>query len=323
MRRRSRGRPLIAAALLGIGCRSTAPAPLADAGAVPEASGPRPAGSADLTSKRDLGVPCAPPLCRQFASPVEAFQTVLAVRSRVLAIGEAHAQQGTEPVESATARFTRSLLPLMRGRATDIVIELWVARGGCGAVERDVAARQAPVAAPQARGNQQEFSALGRRAKALGIRPHALEPSCDEYRAIARAGEADIARMLETVATTTRQRLEALLTSPSSPDAGHSASQPLILAYGGALHNDADPKPGREAWSFGPALKRTLGDDYVELDLFVPEQIKDTEPWRALPWYRHFDGSVRSAKTTLIQLGHRSFVLIFGWSSAATAPGTH
>ena len=89
----------------------------------------------------------------------------------------------------------------------------------------------------------------------------------------------------------------------------------LVLLYGGALHNDLAPRAGREAFSFGPELKAHTGGRYVELDLIVPEFIKDTETWRALPWYSHFDPKRAPEKTTLYNPSPGSYVLIFPRSS--------
>ena len=51
---------------------------------------------------------------------------------RVLAIGEAHAQGSGPKLPSSTRRFMDGLLPRLSPRATDLVIELWVANGSCG-----------------------------------------------------------------------------------------------------------------------------------------------------------------------------------------------
>ena len=224
----------------------------------------------------------------------------------VLAIGEAHAQKDAPTVASATKRFSEQLLPLLQGRTKHLVIELWTARGDCGAREQEVARRQAPVTTTQSAGNQNEFLALGRRAKSLGIRPHALEPSCAEYERIVSGGQADIALMLEAIARTTATQVTALLTSDR--DAGAPG---LVVAYGGAVHNDKEPRPGRESWSFGPELSRVTAGRYIELDLIVPEYIKDNDVWRALPWYPHFDKTRHPEQTTLLRPAKGSYVLIF------------
>lgn len=224
----------------------------------------------------------------------------------MLALGESHAQQSAEPVASSTQRFTRELLPLLAGRARHLIVELWLARGDCGTVEAEVAERQRPVTAPQAASNQAEFLALGTRAKELGITPHALTPTCGDYRAIVRAGPGDIDRMLELLAETTLRDMTKLLDATDA-----ERPSPLLVAYGGALHNDSNPRPGREHWSFGPELRERLSDRYVELDLFVPEFVKDTDTWRALPWYPAFHSTAGVPGARLFSTSAGAFVLIF------------
>ncbi len=220
----------------------------------------------------------------------------------MLAVGEAHAQKGTEAIESTTSRFGERLLPRLKGRATDLVIELLIASGKCGRVEQKVQEQQRPVTENQAATAQNEFVTLGHRAKALGILPHPLTPTCEEYAAVSRAGAADVELLLETVARITEREAAALLArSPSA----------LVVTYGGAIHNDVAPRAGRERWSFGPELSKRSGGAYVELDLIVPEYVKDTEVWRAMPWYEAFTRAPTSSSARLITTGPASFVLIF------------
>jgi hypothetical protein len=244
--------------------------------------------------------------CSAFKSVEAAFDHVLSRSPRVLAIGEAHAQKGTERIPSATRRFAESLLPRLRGRASDLVIEVVVAAGQCGKVEQRVAEKQRPVTQNQAPTAQNEFVSLAHRAKALGIRPRPLSPSCEEYDAIAAAGASDIQLMLETITRVTAREVSALLAAPSPS---------IVLTYGGALHNDVTPRAGAEAWSFGPELSQRATGAYIELDLIVPEYVKDTEVWRALPWYDAFARAPSSRATRLFTTGPQSYVLVFPNSS--------
>lgn len=242
--------------------------------------------------------------CQEFASAELAFAQVLAEEPRILAIGEAHAQKGSEGVASTARRFGERLLPKLAGRATDIVIELLLANGRCGAkVEQKVAEQQRPVTQNQAASDQNEFVELGHRAKAQGTAPHALTPTCAEYTAVTTAGDDGVDRMLTTVAEVSARTLEALLVQ-RAPNA-------LLLAYGGALHNDVSPRAGREKWSFGPRLLERTAGRYVELDLIVPEYVKDTESWRAFPWYSAYTQLKGSHGALLYVVAPHSFVLIF------------
>ncbi|AUX45631.1 uncharacterized protein SOCE26_071260 [Sorangium cellulosum] len=123
-----------------------------------------------------------------------------------------------------------------------------------------------------------------------------------------RAGPDAVTAMLEMIARLTAVKAKALL-------ARDAAAGKMVIAYGGALHNDVAPRPGRERWSFGPELSTFTGGKYVELDIIVREFIKDSETWRALPWYPHFDREEHPNKAVLFNPAPGSYVLIFPRSS--------
>ncbi|MEI9953553.1 MAG: hypothetical protein WDO74_32375 [Pseudomonadota bacterium] len=256
--------------------------------APPQAAEPRACGALD---------------CLAFATPQGAFEYVLRTQPRVLAIGEAHAQEGSAGIRSSTRRFAEQLLPLLSGRSKHIVIELLLANCEAKTVER-AAETQAPVTEHQAKSNQNEFLTLGKFAQRLGIEPQALAPDCKEYDSVAAAGKDGVARLLTLVAQQTESSVEALLAKPET-------SNELILTYGGALHNDLFPRPRQESWSFGPKLAAATHGRYVELDLIVPEFVKDTEAWRALPWFGAFDRERLTSETLLFRPAQGSFALIF------------
>lgn len=243
--------------------------------------------------------------CLAFATAEAAFEHVLGRGPRVLAIGEAHAQKGTEHVPSATRRFADQLLPRLTGRASAVVVEVMVAAGKCGAAEQRTAEKQRPVVENQAETAQNEFVELAHRARSLGIEPQPLRPSCEEYAAIAAAGADDIELLLRTITQITTRVVTHLLARPDAK---------LVLTYGGALHNDAEPRPGREHWSFGPELRQRTNGAYLELDLIVPEYVKDTEVWRALPWYPAFASAPESKQVRLFETGASSYALVFASS---------
>jgi hypothetical protein len=248
--------------------------------------------------------------CLDFASEKDAFAYVLRDRPRVLGVGESHAQRGAPAVRSATRRFGEDLLPLLAGSATDLVIELLTPDPKCkreqtAAVEE----RTKPITQPQAATNQNEFVTLGFAAKKLGIAPRALSPSCDEYQSVLDAGEDDVLRFLSLIADVTVRDVSELLTKRSEPA--------MIVAYGGALHNDVSPREGRESFSYAARLQQRTQGRYVEVDLIVPEFVRDEEPWKGLPWYGAFDRSLERRDASLIVLSKNSYVLLFP-SSAPT-----
>jgi hypothetical protein len=248
---------------------------------------------------------CGELACKAFPDAVAAFDHVLLQKPRVLAVGEAHAQSSGPKVDSSTKRFMEGLLPRLAPRASDLVIELWVTNGSCGKVEKQVQQQQSVVTAPQAATNQNEFVELGHRAKALGIMPHALVPSCEQYQKIAGAGPGDIEEMLAMLKQVTQRDVQELL-AKRDPER-------LIVAYGGAMHNDVSPREGRERFTFGPELSQATAERYVELDLVLPEQIKDTEAWRALPWYTSYqtEAARPSKEAYLYSWAPRAYALVF------------
>jgi hypothetical protein len=250
------------------------------------------------------GRPCGELGCRAFATPRAAFEYAVRSAPRVLAIGESHAQKNALAVTSATERFRNELLPALAGRAKGIVIELLLPDRRCQKSEvKAVEKRQEVVTKPQAATNQNEFVALGQTARSLGIVPQPLVPTCDELRAVLAAGAGDIDAMLELIANITVRETLALLQA--------GAPEQAVLTYGGLVHNDKSPRPGRETWSFGPRLAEKAGGSYIELDLIVPEFVRPEPPWTNLPWYPHYDAARDGTETRLFETSPGSFVLVF------------
>lgn len=299
------------AALL-IACTSSPPPPpsadpVGPATTNPEPSSPSPSAAASAAPpSAGTAESCGELGCRAFDSVEQAFAAVLQKKPLVLGIGEAHAQKGTEKVTSTTKRFTDEMLPALKGKASFLAVELMLPNPKCKKETKQVEKQQKPVTEPQAETNQNEYVVLGKRAKELGIVPDLLRPSCEDLTRITQAGAGDIGVMLETIAKLTREVAVAELERNKK-----AGKELLVVAYGGALHNDAAPKAGRETWSYGPELSKATGDRYLELDLIVPEYIKDTESWTSLPWFKHYDAAKLGKKVVLFSPTPSSFVLIF------------
>lgn len=263
--------------------------------------------------------------CLSFVDPLSAFQHVLAHHPLVLGIGEAHAQAGHDGVASSTKRFTESFLPHLAGRASGLVLELWLGEPKCGEDLQLVREAQKPVTQSQAKTNPNELVALGDRAYALGIPPFPLRPSCADYGPIARAARGDagsahqddadpIDLMLKLIERLSEARMKRLLQEGSRETRALDAGGPdLIVAYGGALHNDVAPPPGNEAYSFGPAMIAATSGRYIELDLIVGDFVQSGGPWTKLAWVPTYLASSPGdqAKTLLYRTGDASFVLVF------------
>jgi hypothetical protein len=224
-----------------------------------------------------------------------------------MGIGESHAQAGSESVPSATRRFAEQLLPALCGRTKSIILEIWLPRNDCGdkRVEQ-VEKAQRPVTATQAKSNKDEYVTLGHVAKRLGIEPSALVPTCEEYQSILDAGPDNIERMLSLIGARSGQRLVEELHRYPDREAG-----PVVIAYGGALHNDAEPTPEHAEYSFGPKLLEETHGKFIELDLVVREFVRDTAVWQGQPWYQAFKNNRNASQTLLYHWGEHSFALVF------------
>lgn len=250
------------------------------------------------------------PKCLRFEKTEQAFRWILAKEPRVLAVGEAHAQRGTENIASSTKRFTETLLPIVAPQASDVVVELWAPDPKCAKEVKQVASAQKPVTEVQAETNQNEYVTLGTAAKGLGMTPWLLRPTCDDFSMLADAGADSVSSMLALVKRLTQQKVSQLFVR-NQADGG---APKTVIAYGGALHNDLTPPPATAEYSFGPDLDRLTNGRYVELDLIVPEYVKKSPVWEKLPWYAAFEAERARGpvdRTTVYELGERSFVLIF------------
>jgi hypothetical protein len=255
--------------------------------------------------------------CLRFDTSADALRHVLAItRPRVLAVGESHAPRGTEGIPSTAARVRREWLPVLTGRATDVVMEMPIAPKGCEAERREVTEKvERPVTQTQRGDNKNEFLELANASRAASVQPWALEPTCAELAQVTGAGDESLAAMMTLIAELTARKLETL-------DA-RRPREALLLAYGGALHNDVAPATDRLRWSFGPRMLAKLGPSgYVELDAFVPEHVRDTDSWRRMAWYRHYDPTAAPDTVTLMRSGPASFVLLFARTRGAEAPAS-
>jgi hypothetical protein len=285
------------------------------------ASDPAPPASASSLSPPSLSVsppspsstgPCGPLACTPYDSFSAAFEAALAAADlpRIVAVGEAHRPKGAT-VPSSAQRFTDEILPSLRGRASDLLVELLAPQKGCERTTADVKQKQSVVTSKQAPTDQDEYRTMGDRARALGVVPDLLWLTCQDLAEVSDAGEAAIDVSLRTIQRLTRAKVQKLvdrdLASPTDKNK-------FVVTYGGAIHNDPEPTPERAAWSFGPALDAYVGGKYVAVDVFVPEFIRDDASWKSQDWYVHYDKTKLGGKTTLFRTGARSFVIVLAAS---------
>jgi hypothetical protein len=251
------------------------------------------------------------PDCFRFGTTEDAFKWILTKNPHILAIGEAHAQKGTENIASSTKRFTDTLLPIVAPRASDVVVELWAPDSKCMKEVKQVASAQKPVTDVQASTNQNEYVVLGTKAKEAGLTPWLLRPTCEDFSMLADAGADTVQASLGLIKRLTLTKVTQLY----EKNKGGGAQPKIVLAYGGALHNDLAPSDAMKDFSFGPDLDRLSAKQYIELDLIVPEFVKKSSTWEKLPWFASFEfdkanGNLK-AGATVYMTGPQSYVLIF------------
>jgi len=245
--------------------------------------------------------------CQSFATAEEAFQFVLKQSPRILSIGEFHAQRGYEELPSAVERFARTMLPALQGKASDLVVEVWIPPGNCTQEQKKVEREQREVKQQQSKRNPYDYVALAQQAKKLGIEPFPLRPTCDDFRAVNSAGDDSILKMLQLTARMLQSG--ATRAYERSQKKGDSS---LILTFGGAMHNDIRPDHScGKPCSFGEALVSLTQDHYIELDMVVPEYIEDRDFWRSRSWYKHYSRSLTDGKALLLNPAPNSYVLFF------------
>ncbi len=263
------------------------------------------------------------------ATPAAALLAVLAQaqEARVLAFGEIHEVKGAAKVASALRHFTEELLPVIRERTSDVVVETWITEGTCGkketAVVKDV---QTTTKRPET--TESELVTMIKRVKAEGIQPHILKVSCDEYQSLlGDKGEVDYEKLLALITDLQHKLARSLLAAPRS--AGKS-----VALYSGALHNDLFPLPELSRYTFGPDLARETAGKYLEIDLYVPEFMEGNQTVTKEPWYSLYrqqfhpsndpkgrKGS-KPAGTLLVRRSETSYVIVFPWDVLA-AKGVH
>jgi len=259
----------------------------------------------------DAGVTCGGAPCRAFTSAKDAFAQVLAERPAILAVGEYHQLEGQPKVPSGVRRFTRELLPSLKGRAGSLIVETWMVNGRCGEVEKQ---SQAAVKQTTKRPDEteDEVTALLSLSYAMGIANHILILSCDDYRSMLDgAGALDVEKTLLMV----REKLEEKALEVREKGEAGTPDKPLVL-FGGALHNDLHPAKGDEAYAFGRALSEASDGGYAELDLLVPEFVSDDPELLPQPWFQDALALAAKGKVVLVTPSPGTWRLVFPKSTA-------
>jgi hypothetical protein len=258
-----------------------------------------------MAKAAERGQACGP-TCLTFAKPRAAFEAVLEKQPAILGLGEVHELEGRRKVPSAIKRFTRELLGSLKGKATALVVETWMTTGQCGEVEKKATA-EVKKETERPASTEDEVTTLLGKAHDLGVAPHILTLTCDEYRKLLQPdGEMDPVGTLELITAKMQEKAEELYEARQE---AHGTG--TVVLYGGALHNDLYPAEDSETFSFGPALAKATQGHYVELDLYVPEFIADDEDLKKEPWFAQAQKLAASGKTALFNPKPDSYVLVF------------
>lgn len=259
-----------------------------------------------LLATPDAGLDCGGTSCATYRTARDAFAVVLASQPAVLAVGEYHQLQGQPKVPSGVKRFTRELLPALKGRATSLIAETWMVNGRCGEVEKQATkAVQETTKRPDE--TEDEVTALLTKSYELGLANHILILDCDDYRALLDAdGHLDGEKALVMV----REKVEAKALEVREKGEGGTREKVLVL-FGGAVHNDVVPAKEDEAWAFGPTLSQAVDGGYVELDLLVPEFVADDPQLLETGWLKSALALAAKGQVVLLAPSPGSWRLVF------------
>ena len=253
-------------------------------------------------------IPAAAVSAGKQASPGAAIATLMPDPGGVIAFGELHQTRATANVRSAISRFTDEILPVVAPHASHLIVETWITRGDCGEAEAHVTEEVARTTERPVE-TESEIMKLLRRAKELGVAPHVLDIGCDEYKVLAgqggTAGSVDYDKLLTITNTHLERAIGQGLLLP------RASGRPLVIVYGGALHNDLHPDPSLAKYTFGRHVHAATRGAYREVDLYVPEMVDSTPALKAEPWYRAWQRAGAGASDVIIQRSARSAIVVF------------
>jgi hypothetical protein len=249
-----------------------------------------------------------PPVARARPSAAAALEAPLAGAAGVVAFGEVHQDEAGVGTRSALARFTDEILPALAPRASHLIVETWMTTGKCGAAEERVTTDVARTTERPAE-TESEIVRLLRRAKEAGVAPHVLSVSCAEYETLSGGGGkgVDYDELLKLTERHLETAIKQALYLP------RSAQRPLVLVYGGALHNDLHPARTLAPYAFGQSIHSMLKGDYREVDLYVPEFIDRLPAVKGERWYDVWRDAAAKDATSVIALPRsgRSTIVVF------------
>ncbi len=242
---------------------------------------------------------------RLFASPAAAVKALLSEGSdsdkpRVIGFGEYHKLNSSAPVHSALRRFSEEVFDVLGNDAAHLVLETWQVDPACGSDGKEVR-KQVEKAIERPPETESEMAMLFRKMRESNTTPHVLQFACDEYKSLLGKEGLDTEKLLTLISKKLEQKtLDALAVAPKNK---------MVLIYGGATHNNLFPYAGLEHWSFATALAEATDQAYMEIDLYVPELVKDDPLLSHEAWYPLL-AQARDDQVILIRRDPASYILI-------------
>lgn len=225
--------------------------------------------------------------------------------ARIVAFGEFHQTEGTTHIESSVMRFTDQILPQLK-TSRDLVVETWVKEGNCGH-EEEAVLEDLDETTERPRTTETEVARMMRLSREAGIAPHILTIGCEDYaRLHGDGGQVDYWKFLGLITEGLRDKAKELAASEHEVD-----GRRRVVIYGGAIHNDEKPYDDLAPYSFAEDLRRHTGGSYLEVDLYVPEFVRDNDQLAAEPWFPLFQEHVSRDKVLLIEQSPSSYIVVF------------
>ncbi len=249
------------------------------------------------------------------------FKEILKSKPRVIAFGEYHETKEGSKVKSAIKRFTQDLLALVQKHSSDIVVETWIPSGKCGTKEAAVTKKvEETINRPAT--TEDEVVTLIETADKVGVEPHILTLSCEEYASIQPGadGNIDYVKLLDVITGQLRKTILGIVAGKLLEKAPRRDK--MVLVYGGALHNDVYPSKDFETFSFARQVNKMVKGKYLEVDLYVPEFIEDDKSVTAEAWYPIWEKQAQPGKPTLVRRSASSYIIVFPRTPVAAPSAT-
>lgn len=209
-----------------------------------------------------------------------AIQAIAATKPRVIGLGELHVRTDRPaPAMSALARFSAEVVPALGDKVSDVVVETWTVDPSCQKGAAGTKKIESNMKRPAE--TKSEIGSLFGVAKERAITAHVMRLTCADLSSFAGDDKLDAEKLLTLV---TRE-LDRVTRSAVRYRDEHNEARPLILVYGGALHNDLYPFESTKEWSYAPAVDAATAGHFVEVDVYAPELVEGDAIYEREAWY--------------------------------------